>query len=323
MRDANTLTQIPSRGYPPIYDDPTIRILTNLNSMQHAIWSEPNVLHIIMYNGECILDGNASDIAIAVEALLSTAHAGAAHARVYTPTVVANGKIDSNRSPYILAVKGIPAEVGATLTQWRIFSNPNATFRILPPPSYTPTHIFLGAIANLRAADNAGDRTACANFIRRTLTNDQVTRSFITANANLPARLPPATRYNNLVNSVRVSHIGIRAKLDTDTSRLRPIWRVYVASPSDDIAVITELIRLFRRLIFFDTELSTGKIIDNFSCKGCKAVDHPSGLCPFPDIPGWHGPKKAAWSSPHPQDFVPITPKQGGGQRKGKKGQKV
>ena len=29
-----------------------------------------------------------------------------------------------------------------------------------------------------------------------------------------------------------------------------------------------------------------------FHCGICHGVDHPRGLCPFPDIPGWNGPPR-------------------------------
>ena len=29
-----------------------------------------------------------------------------------------------------------------------------------------------------------------------------------------------------------------------------------------------------------------------FHCRICHSTDHPRGLCPFPDIPGWHGSRK-------------------------------
>ncbi|KAJ7630258.1 hypothetical protein FB45DRAFT_914994 [Roridomyces roridus] len=45
-------------------------------------------------------------------------------------------------------------------------------------------------------------------------------------------------------------------------------------------------------------ETLCGKIVprlkdEQFFCTGCKASDHPTGLCPLPLTPGWPGPIQA------------------------------
>jgi hypothetical protein len=35
----------------------------------------------------------------------------------------------------------------------------------------------------------------------------------------------------------------------------------------------------------------TGSVRSDFNCQTCHAIDHPTGKCPFPNIPGWKGPQ--------------------------------
>lgn len=44
------------------------------------------------------------------------------------------------------------------------------------------------------------------------------------------------------------------------------------------------------------------RVIDGFKCQGCHGNDHPTGLCPFPQIPGWKGEPLAASPSTHNPD---------------------
>ncbi|KAG2738231.1 hypothetical protein P692DRAFT_20842082 [Suillus brevipes Sb2] len=70
-----------------------------------------------------------------------------------------------------------------------------------------------------------------------------------------------------------------------------PRYNVFAASPTSNPAVWTKL-RLYLHSLVYPSELEgTGTAIGFSACSLCHSIAHPRGLCPFPEIPLWNGPK--------------------------------
>ncbi|KAA1479861.1 hypothetical protein DENSPDRAFT_855580 [Dentipellis sp. KUC8613] len=59
--------------------------------------------------------------------------------------------------------------------------------------------------------------------------------------------------------------------------------------------------KLFHGLSYPAGNYGTGIRIKFVSCSLCHGADHPRGMCPFPDLPGWRGPRHATapWETYH------------------------
>jgi hypothetical protein len=66
------------------------------------------------------------------------------------------------------------------------------------------------------------------------------------------------------------------------------LWNVYTTPPSKVMSKNQEWRRIVRSLPFLTPLNGVGVVLSQpMSCVGCKSIDHPRGLCPFPQISDW------------------------------------
>ncbi|KAJ7621807.1 hypothetical protein B0H17DRAFT_1219326 [Mycena rosella] len=86
----------------------------------------------------------------------------------------------------------------------------------------------------------------------------------------------------NILASVRVTPIELMYGEGT-----RVAWRVYLLSPTNNVAHHTAIRNGFARIAFI-TFFSVGSVRADIHCRLCTSVDHPATLCPLL-VPGWMG----------------------------------
>ncbi|KAJ7457917.1 hypothetical protein B0H11DRAFT_202925 [Mycena galericulata] len=69
----------------------------------------------------------------------------------------------------------------------------------------------------------------------------------------------------------------------------RVVWRVYMRVTTHIADGYNAIRRAFRDVVFVMPFNNTGYVRGVMSCRICRAIDHPTLLCPFPDTPGWMG----------------------------------
>jgi hypothetical protein len=67
-------------------------------------------------------------------------------------------------------------------------------------------------------------------------------------------------------------------------------WQLSVTPPTNDHAAWLQLRRLFGRLSVMTALHGTAHLQRSYRCNICPSINHPTGLCPFPRLPGWLGP---------------------------------
>ncbi|KAJ7774522.1 hypothetical protein DFH07DRAFT_952231 [Mycena maculata] len=70
-------------------------------------------------------------------------------------------------------------------------------------------------------------------------------------------------------------------------------WRLRVTPPTDDRQAWAHLRRLFGKLQVMTALYGTARLQRPFRCRICPGIDHPTPLCPLPNLPGWLGPTHA------------------------------
>ncbi|KAG1865425.1 hypothetical protein F4604DRAFT_2026733 [Suillus subluteus] len=91
----------------------------------------------------------------------------------------------------------------------------------------------------------------------------------------------------DFVNSLWVKH------LDFKVSRgiLLPRYNIFAVSPTNKPAVWTKL-RAYLHSLMYPSELEgSGTSVNFIPCPLCHSIAHPHGLCSFPNVPLWNGPK--------------------------------
>ncbi|KAJ7573791.1 hypothetical protein C8J56DRAFT_1065712 [Mycena floridula] len=102
-----------------------------------------------------------------------------------------------------------------------------------------------------------------------------------------PAIIPAAQVHLDFVNSIDIRHIHINYSGGQPGNAIN----VYADFPFSSMSGYMELHRIVTRLRFRTIMIGEGRAIPSpFLCHICRGMDHPTGLCPFPTIPGWLGP---------------------------------
>ncbi|KAG1775822.1 hypothetical protein EV702DRAFT_1199039 [Suillus placidus] len=80
---------------------------------------------------------------------------------------------------------------------------------------------------------------------------------------------------------------------------LLPRYNVFAVSPTNNPSVWTKL-RAYLHSLSYPSELEgNGTSVNFMPCPLCHSIAHPQGLCPFPNIPLWNGPKHSTAMKPN------------------------
>ncbi|KAG1883456.1 hypothetical protein F4604DRAFT_1677773 [Suillus subluteus] len=91
----------------------------------------------------------------------------------------------------------------------------------------------------------------------------------------------------DFVNSLWVERLDFKVS----GGILLPHYNIFAVSPMNKPAVWTKL-RAYLHSLTYPSELEgSGTSVNSIPCPLCHSIAHPHGLCPFPNVPLWNGPK--------------------------------
>ncbi|KAJ6458209.1 hypothetical protein C8R45DRAFT_1031973, partial [Mycena sanguinolenta] len=101
--------------------------------------------------------------------------------------------------------------------------------------------------------------------------------------------LPPTWTVQQVLDHVLSSVAVVPIELDSGRGTVRVAWRVFMAVTTHRIPSFNAIRNAFASLSFITTWNNTGRVRADMACRICPSIDHPTGLCPFPLVPGWMG----------------------------------
>lgn len=148
--------------------------------------------------------------------------------------------------------------------------------------------MFLFAITGLRTMDP----NLVRDFVRETWGDNTTSQYFHDSIQTLEEdACPKATlTIQKFLDSMWITRLDTRSKGAT----LKPTFNVYANGDIIDNANFWSNMRthLMERN-YYSSQLGQGKAeVNPNHCSLCHGADHPRGLCPFPTIEGWKGPRK-------------------------------
>lgn len=172
------------------------------------------------------------------------------------------------------------------LTQQTVWASAEITFHITTPPMKCPSFMF--AIRDLRTLEGNLVRDAV-----RSVWDDEITTTFVQEGI---LALPENERDNatqtiqRFMDSMWVERLDTRLK----GGGLDPTFNVFTNNAIiKDVRSWGNIRNHLVNRDYSSSKLGQAKTkITPFHCTLCHGVDHPRGLCPFPSIDGWLGPKK-------------------------------
>jgi hypothetical protein len=185
----------------------------------------------------------------------------------------------SNRyyaAPWCFLVTRISSEAAERLILQQLWSTPSITFFAIPFAPPVSRH--LCSIENLIFQEAEVDEVTA--LIKTTIQNNERARAFIHTSDPLPNTL------KRIIDSVEVKALQMHEK----GGEPKLIWNIYIDSPTNSLTAHREWLQIAQSLRFVTALNGVGTPFQIQGCVGCKSTDHPTGLCPFPKLPGWFAP---------------------------------
>lgn len=192
----------------------------------------------------------------------------------------------ANRMPNVFLVHGLQNNQAEILLERKIWSSLAITFRVSRFAPTCPNFLFT----------IKGWKTITLKSVYpvvKLVWDSEKACSFI---SGLIDAVPPAQRENVKKEIKALLESMTIVRLDTKEvgNTLTPRFNVYADSSMISIDEVWSRLRAhYAARAYFSTTLGKGTVEQNpFNCTLCHGVDHPRGLCPFPDTPDWNGPKR-------------------------------
>ncbi|KAJ7342327.1 hypothetical protein DFH08DRAFT_1011789 [Mycena albidolilacea] len=199
-----------------------------------------------------------------------------------TPPTAANGS-----SPTLWLAADIPDPLAQGIVDARILSSTNTTLYTLP--YNMPVIGFVGVFAGFTLPNTAMGANTARDLIGTTVqANNEISQFVQTHHDAFGPQVSSGEAWGAFLASITVHGIVLIVN-DTNTVA----WRLHVTPPTNNRDSWSQLRRLFGKLQIMTALYGTARLQRAFKCRICPSIDHPTPLCPLPDLPGWLGPTPA------------------------------
>ncbi|KAF8209186.1 hypothetical protein K438DRAFT_1960920 [Mycena galopus ATCC 62051] len=192
-------------------------------------------------------------------------------------------------APNVFGVDGLTATLADDLIRRPVLSTSEITFfAFSPDPPISP---FMGIVQGLTYPNTrAGGQDAAAAILQNVSENPRLTQLLLSHRD----ALPPVWTVDQVLRYVFGSLAVTAMELDAGGGASRTVWRVFMAPTTENVKFHDAIRTAFAEISFATTWNNTGEVRADMECRVCPSIDHPSGLCPFPLVPGWMGGEVAA-----------------------------
>lgn len=178
-------------------------------------------------------------------------------------------------------IGGITPYQADRLIERTCWSTPTITVFFVP--AKIPISPFVMTLGNLPLAPTRTNNRKVADTVKAKIISSRNLCSFIQRNRNnLPKNLDGTAVVQHVVDSVHVTSFLVRERGDDI-----PVFNIYIKSPTINPDHNDLWVEKLRAISYTCIE-GTGEARELYHCNDCKGRDHPSGLCPYKALPGWH-----------------------------------
>lgn len=185
--------------------------------------------------------------------------------------------------PLSFLIYNITEDTKTLILNQRIWSSPEITFaahqfRVNTPP------LLLFCLHGFSTTDIATVKTAVYEVWTEDITRWDICD--ILSEGDIPEHKVHAATWD-LIKSLWIERLDFKVS----GGILLPRYNVFAVSPTNSPAIWTKL-RAYLHSLTYPSELEgSGTAVNFIPCPLCHSIAHPRGLCPFPNIPQWNGPK--------------------------------
>ncbi|KAG2748716.1 hypothetical protein P692DRAFT_201805636 [Suillus brevipes Sb2] len=192
--------------------------------------------------------------------------------------------------PLSFLAYNISEETKTLILNQRIWSSTEITFAAHPFQVNSPP-LLLFCLHGFSTTDTNTVRTAVHDVWIEDITSWDITD--ILSESEIPEEQAHLTA-QDFIQSLWVERLDFKVS----GGILLPRYNIFAVSPTNNPAVWTKL-RAYLLSLKYPSELEgSGSSVNFIPCPLCHSIAHPRGLCPFPNIPLWNGPKHNLTTKP-------------------------
>jgi hypothetical protein len=266
-------------------------VLTNLDPNQVRLWNETAEPKILVYTWEPSYSPGQFDLVQTLRKAI--ANAVTIPEPDVGPPQAAHQPRQCPAPPFVFLVANITQTAADALVVKECWSLPSLTFFAIAysPPAYP----FICNLKNLHYVEE--DKPKVLKLIQDMVRDNTQARACIACyNTNPEA-------FEQIIDSLQIEPLLVSLPA-SDGGRTRLTWNVYATPPSQNAKRNNEWRRVVSSLTFVMTFHGASQANKTLRpCSGCRSLDHPRGLCPFPLMDGWiEPPRKTRRRRPRPEE---------------------
>lgn len=282
-------TPVPNGGFPLVHMLHSAQIFDHLDNRVLLAWFQVEhpkfMVRVFDHSGKDVAE-RAAIIAERIRTTITTIAESIHHTtppiRVSPPQP--QGGKGAKGLPIGFLVHKVTNETKDLILHQRIWSTTDFTFEALPFNCAHPPELLFG-LTGFTTLDVATVLQAVIETWSQEEHRDHIDNLF--SNCGIPDEEMIYKATHDFVSSCRVELLDFKIAGGLSVPR----FNILATSPTNDAQTWTDL-RLYLSSLTYPTSLDgCGNATALFACQICHSLAHPRGLCPFPLIPHWNGPK--------------------------------
>ncbi|KAG1829530.1 hypothetical protein DFJ58DRAFT_825559 [Suillus subalutaceus] len=291
-------TPTPTEGFPTVHMSHSAQIFDHLDNRVLLAWFQVEhpkfMVRVFDLPGKEVAERaaiTAEQIRASIATIAEFVHQDAPPVRV-SPPQPQTGK-GQHEFPTGFLVHKISVETMNLILQQRIWSAADITFEAIPFNCIHPPEL-LFCLSGFTTLDSDTVLQTVIDVWSRDENRQCIDDVLSKGGFPDDELVYKATR--DLIESARVELLNFKATRGLSVPR----FNILATSPTNDAQTWTKL-RSFLHALKYPTNLDgCGAAAALFPCQICHSLAHPRGLCPFPLVPLWTGPKSGNRNTANP-----------------------
>lgn len=206
----------------------------------------------------------------------------------------------SKRAPFSFLIYNISNHQAQTLLKRQVWSLPTITFSVTTLNPICPKYMF--TIQGLTTMD----KEEVYNSVNEVWHNQTSLLFLQQICQTYPDDLHDQVvhRLQRLVSSLELNRLDTKLRGNT----IAPAFNIYADGPLiENDKTWTRIRNFYTNHVYALKSQDLGRtVVAPYHCTICHLVDHPQGLCPFPLVENWNGPKRQDTTPRGPGGFGPY-----------------
>lgn len=274
-------TPTPTEGFPEVQDGTPRRVLVNISGRQSREWLETEGYNaFIQVAGMNACNYDTPNTVARLKVALTGA-VGIRDPLIATPTALTD---PNSYKPQSFFLRNIPEFLHRRLLHQRVWSTPDIAFIAYPTTFKFPRYI--GTYRGF----TTGDQYEIKKVFIKHLRSDRVAAMIdqLRSSHRTLSEVPLRVARDAIVRSMEIKVFHITEVEPYSNNHVStPVVNLYISSPTTDTVTWMEWQSFLRNIVFTSSFNGNTTVMDMWKCGKCHSDDHPSGVCPFPNVEGW------------------------------------